>query len=55
MSPALRRALREFRTDLLDRQTWETPDRLSDDEFRAEAGPDWRRIPTTLEDLEDER
>lgn len=28
---------------LLDPETWDAPDHLSEEEWRVEAGPDWRR------------
>lgn len=30
---------------LLDAEAWDSPDRLTEEEWRLEAGPDWRRAP----------
>ena len=32
---------------LLDEDVWDVPDRLTDDDLRITAGPDWRRRPTS--------
>ena len=40
---------------LLDREVWEAPVRLSDEDLYAQAGPDCRRAPRPLDEPEDEQ
>lgn len=40
---------------LLDREVWEAPFRLSDEELYAHAGPDFRASPRPVDELEDDR
>jgi len=40
---------------LPDMDLWDTPDRLTDADIHAEAGPGWRRTALALDDPEDDR
>lgn len=49
------RPLRPEPEDLLDDETHETPDRLSDEDLFTENGPGWRRRGEPLFEMEDDR
>ena len=55
----MRRAMTRFREflepEMLDREVWEAPARLSDDDLYAQAGPDFRRAPCPLHEPEEDR
>lgn len=40
---------------LLDEEVWDSPDRLTDADLFAHAGPGWRRGETILDNPEDNR
>lgn len=47
---------REFpEPEVLDREVWEAPVRLSDDDLYVQAGPDFRRAPCPFHEREEDR
>lgn len=40
---------------LLDEESWQSPDRLSESDLFAHASPGWRRGHAAMDDPEDER
>lgn len=54
MSPSMTRSKPLFDPWLLDEETWDAPDRLTDADLFAQAG-EWRRGAVALDDPEDDR